>query len=85
MKLLIVLILITASTSFAQVKFNGNTNYIQKREGQLTSNGNFEHIFKIYENHKYLISLSNVLNVDLDHFENEIKEANVFTTLKIEF
>jgi hypothetical protein len=44
-----------------------------------------EHIFKIYEDHKILVSISNALNVDLDCFKNEIKETNVFTTLKIEF
>jgi hypothetical protein len=85
MKLIVALLLICADISYAQVKFDGNTNYSQQNNKQLTSSNNVEHIFKIYEDHKILISVSNALNVDLDHFKNEIKETNVFTTLKIEF
>jgi hypothetical protein len=44
-----------------------------------------EHILKIYEDHRYIVSISNAINVDLDCFNNAIKETNVFTTLKIEF
>ena len=85
MKLALALFLIGVNISFAQVRFDGNTNYSQQINKQLTSSNKVEHIFKIYEDHKYLISVSNALNVDLDHFKNEIKETNVFTTLKIEF
>ena len=79
------LILIGANISFAQVRFDGNTNYSQQNDKHITSSNKIEHIFKIYEDHKVLISLSNAINVDLDCFKNEIKETNVFTTLKIEF
>ena len=85
MKPALALFLICANISFAQVRFDGNTNYSQQNNKQLTSSNKVEHIFKIYEDHKILISLSNAINVDLDHFKNEIKETNVFTTLKIEF
>jgi len=85
MKLIVALLLICADISYAQVKFDGNTNYSQQNNKQLTSSNNVEHIFKIYEDHKILISISNALNVDLDCFKNEIKETNVFTTLQIEF
>ena len=85
MKLVIALLLICANISFAQVRFDGNTNYYQQNNKQLTSSNKIEHLFKIYEDHKILISVSNALNVDLDHFNIEIKETNVFTTLKIEF
>lgn len=73
------------SIGYSQIRFDGNTNYSQQNNKQLTSSNKVEHIFKIYEDHKILISLSNAINVDLDHFKNEIKETNVFTTLKIEF
>jgi hypothetical protein len=85
MKLIVALLLICANISYAQVKFDGNTNYSQQNNKQLTSSNKIEHLFKIYEDHKILISISNALNVDLDCFKNEIKETNVFTTLKIEF
>jgi hypothetical protein len=85
MKLTLALILIGANISFAQVRFDGNTDYSQQINKQLTSNNKVEHLFKIYEDHKILVSISNALNVDLDCFKNEIKETNVFTTLKIEF
>jgi hypothetical protein len=85
MKLVFALILISVNIGFCQIRFDGNTNYSQQHNKQLTSSNKVEHIFKIYEDHKYLISLSNALNVDLDCFNNEIKETNVFTTLKIEF
>jgi hypothetical protein len=85
MKLTLALILIGANISFAQVRFDGNTDYSQQINKQLTSSNKVEHLFKIYEDHKILVSVSNALNVDLDCFKNEIKETNVFTTLKIEF
>lgn len=85
MKNIIALFLISVNISFAQVRFDGNTNYSQQNDENLTSSGKVEHIFKIYEDHKILVSISNAINVDLDHFKNEIKETNVFTTLKIEF
>ena len=85
MKIIIALLLICANISFAQVRFDGNTNYSQQNTKHLTTSNKVEHIFKIYEDHKILVSISNALNVDLDYFKNEIKETNVFTTLKIEF
>ena len=85
MKLVLALILISANISFAQLKFNGGVNYFQQDNKQLTSTNSLEHIFKIYEDHRYIISISNASTVDLDCFKNEIKETNVFTTLKIEF
>jgi hypothetical protein len=85
MRIILALILTSVNLSFAQVRFDGNTNYSQQNDENLTSSGKVEHIFKIYEDHKILVSISNAINVDLDHFKNEIKETNVFTTLKIEF
>ena len=85
MKLALALFLICANISFAQVRFDGNTNYSQQNNKQMTSSNKIEHLYKIYEDHKILVSISNALNVDLDCFKNEIKETNVFTTLKIEF
>lgn len=85
MRLPIALILILCNIGYSQVRFDGNTNYLQQHDKHLTSSGKVEHILKIYEDRKILISLSNAINVDLDHFKNEIKETNVFTTLKIEF
>jgi hypothetical protein len=85
MKNIIALLLLSANIGFAQVSFNGNVNYSKYTTEELASNNKIEHLFKIYEDHKFLISISNALNVDLDCFKNEIKETNVFTTLKIEF
>ena len=85
MKLTLALFLICANISFAQVRFYGNTDYSQQINRQLTTSNKVEHLFKIYEDRKIFISISNALNVDLDCFNNEIKEVNVFTTLKIEF
>jgi hypothetical protein len=67
------------------VSFNGNVNYLKQDSENLTSKNNIVYKFKFYEDHKYIISLSNALSVDLDAFKNEIKEKNVFTTLQIEF
>ena len=69
----------------AQISFNGNANYLKQDSENLTSTNSLEHIFKIYEDYRYIISISNASTVDLDCFKNEIKETNVFTTLKIEF
>jgi len=85
MRITLALILISVNTSFAQLKFNGGANYFQQDSKRLTSSGKLEHLFKIYEDHRYIISMSNASTIDLDCFKNEIKEANVFTTLKIEF
>lgn len=72
-------------TSMAQVKFSGNADYTQQEDRNLFVNNKLEHILKIYEHPKFLVSISNALSVDLDCFKNEIKETNVFTTLKIGF
>jgi len=85
MKLIVTLLLISVNISFAQVSFNGNVNYLKQDSENLTSKNNIVYKFKFYEDHKYIISLSNALSVDLDAFKNEIKEKNVFTTLQIEF
>jgi uncharacterized membrane-anchored protein len=85
MKNILALILLSANISFAQVSFNGNVNYIKQDSENLTSKNNIAYKFKLYEDHKYIVSLSNALSVDLDAFKNEIKETNVFTTLQIEF
>jgi len=85
MKNIIALLLISANIGFAQVSFNGNVNYLKQDSKSLTSNNNTSYKFKLYENHKYIVSLSNALSVDLDVFKNEIKETSVFTTLQIEF
>lgn len=71
--------------SLGQISFNGNVNYLKQDSENLTSNNNIAYKFKLYEDHKYVVSLSNALSVDLDAFKNEIKETNVFTTLQIEF
>jgi hypothetical protein len=85
MKLIVVLLLIGTNIGFTQVSFNGNTDYSQQSKKQLISSNKIEYLFKIYEDHRYTVSISNALNVDLDCFKNEIKETNVFTTFKIEF
>jgi hypothetical protein len=85
MKLIVALLLINVNISFAQVSFNGNVNYLKQDSENLTSNNNLAYKLKLYENHKYIVSLSNAMTVDLDCFKNEIKETNVFTTLQIEF
>jgi len=71
--------------SLAQVSFKGNVNYLKQDSENLSSKNSVAYKFKLYEDHKYIISLSNALSVDLDAFKNEIKETNVFTTLQIEF
>ena len=68
MKLVFALFLISVNISFAQVRFDGNTNYSQQNDENLKSSGKVEHIFKIYEDHKILVSISNAINADLDHF-----------------
>lgn len=85
MKNIIALLLIGANISFAEITFDGNLNYSRQNNNQMTSSNTVEHIFKLYEDRKYIVSVSNAINVDLDCFKNEIKETNVFTTLKIEF
>lgn len=85
MRITLALILISVNISFAQLKFNGGVNYFQQDNKNLTSTNTLEHLFKIYGDHRYIISISNASTVDLDCFKNEIKETNVFTTLKIEF
>lgn len=85
MKIILALFFISVNISFSQVTFNGDINYLQQDNKELILNNNIKHIYKIYENHKYIVSISNSIGVDLDHFQNEIKETNVFTTIKIEF
>jgi hypothetical protein len=85
MKFIIALILISVNLGFSETKMNGNVSFSQQYEKQIASNNNVENILKIYENHKIMISISNALSVDLDCFNHAIKEANVFTTLKIDF
>jgi hypothetical protein len=85
MKLPIALLLISVNISFAQVSFNGNVNYLKQDSENLSSKNNIQYKFKIHEDHRYIVSLSNALSVDLDAFNNEIKETSVFTTLQIEF
>ena len=81
----LVIFLSCVNISLAQISFNGNVNYMKQDSENLTSNNNIAYKFKLYEDHKYIVSLSNTLSVDLDAFKNEIKETNVFTTLQIEF
>jgi hypothetical protein len=85
MKNIIALLLISSNISFAQVSFNGNVNYLKQDSENLSSNNNIQYKFKLHENHRYIVSLSSAMTVDLDCFKNEIKETNVFTTLQIEF
>ena len=85
MKNIIALLLISANISFAQVSFNGNVNYLKQYSENLSSKNNIQYRFKLHEDHRYVVSLSNVMSVDLDCFNNEIKETSVFTTLQIEF
>jgi hypothetical protein len=81
----LVIFLSCINISLAQVSFKGNVNYLKQDSENLSSKNSVVYKFKLYEDHKYLISLSNALSVDLDAFKNEIKETNVFTTLQIEF
>jgi hypothetical protein len=81
----IVIFLSCANIGFAQVSFNGNVNYLKQYSENLSSNNNIQYKFKLHEDHKYIVSLSNAMSVDLDCFNNEIKETSVFTTIQIEF
>jgi hypothetical protein len=81
----LVIFLSCVNIGLSQISFNGNVNYLKQDSENLTSKNNIAYKFKLYEDHKYIVSLSNVLSVDLDAFKNEIKETNVFTTLQIEF
>lgn len=86
LNLVIVFLLLNSNILVAQkLNFSGNIDYIQQKNKNLYSNNNLEYKFNLFENHKYSINLSNSLNVDLDCFNNQIKETNVFTTLQIEF
>ena len=85
MKHILALILLSVNISFAQVSFNGNVNYLKQYSENLSAKNNIQYKFKLHEDHKYIVSLSNTVSVDLDCFNNEIKETNVFTTLQIEF
>jgi hypothetical protein len=85
MKLILALLLISANISFSQVNFNGNLNYLKQYSENLSSKNNIQYKFKLHEYHRYILSLSNAVSVDLDCFNNEIREMNVFTTLQIEF
>lgn len=85
MKLLIALFFISVNISFSQVSFNGNVDYLKQYSENLSSKNNIQYKFKLHEDHRYIISLSNALSTDLDIFKNEIKETNVFTTIQIEF
>jgi len=78
-------ILISTNIVYSEINFNGNIDFSKKENKNLTSSNNIEYKLKLYEKHNYLISLSNSLSVDLDCFNNEIKETNVFTTLRIDF
>jgi len=69
----------------AQISFNGNVNYLKQYSENLSSKNNIQYKFKLHEDHKYIVSLSNAMSVDLDCFNNEIKETSVFTTIQIEF
>jgi len=85
MKNIIALLLISANIGFAQVSFNGNANYLKQYSENLSSKNNIQYKFRLHEDHRYIVSLSNALSVDLDVFKNEIKETSVFATLQIEF
>jgi hypothetical protein len=85
MKLILALLLISANISFSQVNFNGNVNYLKQYSENLSSKNNIQYKFKLHEDHRYILSLSNAVSVDLDCFNNEIREMNVFTTIQIEF
>jgi len=85
MKLIVALLLISGNICFAQISFNGSVNYLKQYSENLSSNNNIQYKFKLYEDHIYIVSLSNAMSVDVDFFKNEIKETNVFTTLQIEF
>ncbi len=74
------------SNSKAQtVRVFGGYNFSLEKTTQSTSANTAEFNFKLFENTFFKASLSSALSVDLDHFSNEIKETNVFTTLKFEF
>jgi hypothetical protein len=81
----IVIFLSCVNIGLSQISFNGNVNYIRQDSENVTSNNNIAYKFKLHEDHRYIVSLSNAVSVDLDCFNNEIKETSVFTTLQIEF
>ena len=65
MKNTIALLLISANISFAQVSFNGTVNYIKQYSENLSSKNNIKYKFKLHEDHRYIVSLSNAMSVEL--------------------
>jgi hypothetical protein len=72
-------------SSSADITFNGNVNYEKQINEQLSSKNTLEANFKLYEHPKFSLSISNAITVDLDCFQQEIKESLVFTTLRVDF
>ena len=81
----IILFLTAGFLNAYELNFSGNTLYTQQTDKRLVSSNNINYKFKLYDHYMYNINLSNVISVDLDCFQKQIKEANVFTTIQIEF
>ena len=67
------------------VNFFGNVNYAKHIDGDLSSSNTVEYKYRVYNHHKFIVSLSNAVTMDYDVFNKSIKEATVFNTLLIEF
>jgi len=67
------------------MKMFGETNFSKSNSESLKTELNIQINHKIYEpNHKkWSVVLTNVVNPEIDHFQNEIR-VNVFTTIGIE-
>jgi hypothetical protein len=94
MKAFIICFLCTALNVFSSpsidepklMKMFGETNFSKSNSESLKTELNMQINHKIYEpNHKkWSVVLTNVINPEIDHFQNEIR-VNVFTTIGIEF
>jgi hypothetical protein len=84
--ILLIFLLYHINLGFTQnISFNGNIDYSQDKSKNLQTNNDLTYKLLLYKTFNYDISISSTLNVDLDCFNNEIRETNVFTTLRIDF
>jgi len=73
------------SANCQQLNLTGNVSYLREKKEAASMNNKLNYEINLLETINYKLSVSNAICVDLDCFSNEIKEANVFTTLKLEF
>jgi hypothetical protein len=85
--LFIFIFLQSCSTKPKNFNFYGNTEYQQSNTKNLNTELNLEYKLPVYEtkNKKILYHFGGKLSSDYDHFGNQIKETNTFTTFGIDF